>query len=140
MGLQGLAHGLDFGEVVGWRLLLAIVTYKNAPLRLINVYAPAVWSERLAVLQRLPPLLATSRTVILAGDFNCNIDADGRSGAGIAGGGSKRDVTARFLMDTVKDTKLLDVFSTPADGAQWRYTWSRPDGSIRSRIDFLFVS
>eukprot|EP00061_Rhincodon_typus_P002066 g16524.t1 len=91
-------------EVVGGRLLLADVTCKNAPLRLINVYAPAVRRERLAVLQRLPPLLAT------------------------------------FLMDTVKDAKLLEVFSTPADGAQWRYTWSRPDGSIRSRIDFLFVS
>eukprot|EP00061_Rhincodon_typus_P000874 g13056.t1 len=43
-------------------------------------------------------------------------------------------------MDTVKDAKLLDVFSTPADRAQRRYAWSRPDGSIRSRIDFLFVS
>eukprot|EP00061_Rhincodon_typus_P000329 g11335.t1 len=81
-----------------------------------------------------------SRPVILAGDFSCIIDADGRSSVGIAGGCSKLDVTSRFLIDTVKDAKLLDVFSTPADGAQRRCTWSRPHGSIHSRIDFLFMS
>eukprot|EP00061_Rhincodon_typus_P012704 g38603.t1 len=126
-------------EVVGGRLLLADITYKNAPLRLINVYAPAGKSEQLAILLQLPLLLATSRPVILAGDFNYIIDADGRSSVGVMGGDSKLDATSRSLMDTVKDAKLLDVFSTPADGAQRRYTWSRPDGSIRSRIDFLFV-
>eukprot|EP00061_Rhincodon_typus_P003510 g20262.t1 len=83
-GLAILLRGSNFTisqvqEVVVKRLLLADVTYKNAPLRLINVYTPVVRSERLAILQRLPPLLATSRPVILAGDFNCIIDADGRS-------------------------------------------------------------
>eukprot|EP00061_Rhincodon_typus_P009384 g32853.t1 len=43
-------------------------------------------------------------------------------------------------METVKDVKLLDVFRNPADGAQCRCTSSQPDGSICSRIDFLFVS
>ncbi|XP_078415368.1 uncharacterized protein LOC144691177 [Cetorhinus maximus] len=43
-------------------------------------------------------------------------------------------------MESVKNAKLYDIFSNPADGAQRRYTWSRPDGSIRSRVDFLFVS
>eukprot|EP00061_Rhincodon_typus_P016697 g45048.t1 len=47
---------------------------------------------------------------------------------------------SRFLMETIKDAKLHDIFSAPADGAQCKYTWLRSDGSIRSRIDFLFVS
>ena len=61
-------------EVVGGRLLIADVTYRNCPLRLINVYAPAVKTERLAVLEQLPQLLTTSRPVILGGDFSCITD------------------------------------------------------------------
>ncbi|GCC26957.1 hypothetical protein chiPu_0005377 [Chiloscyllium punctatum] len=81
-GLAILLQGGNFTisevkEVVDRRLLIANVMYRNAPLRLINVYAPVGKSERMAVLQQLPLLLATSRPVILAGDFNCIIDADG---------------------------------------------------------------
>eukprot|EP00061_Rhincodon_typus_P004729 g23295.t1 len=54
-GLGILLRGGNFTisgvkEVVSGRLLLADITYRNAPLRLINVYAPAVKSERLAIL------------------------------------------------------------------------------------------
>eukprot|EP00061_Rhincodon_typus_P002432 g17559.t1 len=113
--MQELAQGLDLG-VNGLGEGTAVTTHNGA-----------VRSEWSAILQRLPPLLATSRPVILAGDFNCITDADGRSGVGIAGGCSKLDVTSRFLIDMVKDAKLLDIFSTPADGVQQRYTWLRPD-------------
>eukprot|EP00061_Rhincodon_typus_P009528 g33101.t1 len=105
--------------MAGRHLLIADGMYRNTPLRLINVYAPTVKSEWLAVLR--PLLLASSRLVILAGDFNCIIDANGQSG----GASSKPDAMSRFLIETIKDA---------------RYTWSRPDGSIRSRIDFLLVS
>eukprot|EP00061_Rhincodon_typus_P013879 g40518.t1 len=126
----------DVREVVGRHLLVVDVMYRNTPLRLINVYVLVVKSKRLTVLQHRPLLLATSRPVILAGDFNCIIDAVGGNG----GADSKLDAMSRFLMETIKVAKLHDVFSTPADGAHHRYTWSWPDGSIRSRIDFLFVS
>ncbi|XP_067884137.1 histone H2B 7-like [Heterodontus francisci] len=66
--------------------------YNNAPLRLINVSAPGQRCERLTVFQQLPLLLATSRPVILGGDFNCFIDAAGRSGSD----DSKLDAPSRF--------------------------------------------
>eukprot|EP00061_Rhincodon_typus_P014270 g41191.t1 len=51
--------------------------YRNGHLRVINVYTPLVKREQLAVLQHLPLLLAKSRPVILAGDFNCIFSAGG---------------------------------------------------------------
>eukprot|EP00061_Rhincodon_typus_P015812 g43705.t1 len=44
-------------EVVGRRLLVGDITYRNSPRRLINMYIPVVQSEQLAVLQQLPLLL-----------------------------------------------------------------------------------
>eukprot|EP00061_Rhincodon_typus_P006234 g26660.t1 len=66
-----------------------------------------------------PTLLATSRPVILAGDFKCVIDVDGRS----RGADSKLDTTSRFLMEMVQVAKLHDVFiCIPVDGVLRRYT------------------
>eukprot|EP00061_Rhincodon_typus_P008566 g31287.t1 len=64
-------------EAVGSCLFVADVTDMNIPLRVIDVYAPVVQSEELAILQQLPLLLATSRPVILVRDFNCIIDMMG---------------------------------------------------------------
>eukprot|EP00061_Rhincodon_typus_P008010 g30229.t1 len=75
-----------------------------------NPDTPDITSERLAILQHLPLLLAKSRPVIVAENFNFIFDADGQSRGG-------RQQT-RFLMDTVKGAKLHDIFSTPAGGVQ----------------------
>ena len=140
-GLGILLRGGNFAitgvrEVVGGRLLVVDVMYRGSPLRLINVYASPTQSERLAVLQQLPVLLAMSRQLVLAGDFNCIIDAAGRSGSA----DSRLDSTSKFLMEMVKDAKLRDAFSDPAGGSQPRFTWSRSDGLARSRIDFVFTT
>ncbi|XP_067897765.1 ATP-binding cassette sub-family C member 5-like [Heterodontus francisci] len=89
-------------EVVSGRLLVADVMYNNAPLRLINVYTPVQCSERLTVFQQLPLLLATSRPVILGGDFNCIIDAAGQFGRDER----KLDATSRFLIETISQLPL----------------------------------
>eukprot|EP00061_Rhincodon_typus_P010558 g34934.t1 len=68
--------------------------------------------------------------------LNCISDADGRS----RGADSELDSTSRFQLETVEVTKPHNVFSAPADRAQRRFTWSRPDRSICSRIHFLLVS
>eukprot|EP00061_Rhincodon_typus_P015636 g43417.t1 len=72
-GLAILLRGGNFTisevkEVVGGRLL------GTATLRLLNVYTLVIKSECLAILLQLPLLLATSRLVILAGDFNYVFD------------------------------------------------------------------
>ena len=140
-GLGILLRGGDFSitqtkEVVAGRLLVADVKYRGTPLRLINVYASPVRSKRRDVLKQLAPLLVTSRPVVLAGDFNCSIGAAGRPGSA----DGRLDSTSRLLMETVKTAKLCDAFGTPTGGAQPKPTWTRPDGSARSRIDSIFLS
>eukprot|EP00061_Rhincodon_typus_P014417 g41419.t1 len=88
------------------------------PHRPTTKWEGAVKTERLAILQQLLVLLATSRPVILARDFNCIVVAVGRS----RGADSKPATMYRFLMETVKDGKLHNIFSTPADRAQLRFT------------------
>ncbi|XP_062913064.1 uncharacterized protein LOC134351020, partial [Mobula hypostoma] len=136
-GLGVLLRGGNFSitqvkEVVAGRLMIADVKYRGTPLRLINVYASPVRSERLAVFEQLPKLLVTPQPVVLAGDFNCTIDA--------AGGPGRLDSTSRLLMETIKPAKLRDACRTPTGGAQPQATRTRSDGSARSRIDFLFLS
>eukprot|EP00061_Rhincodon_typus_P013590 g40051.t1 len=58
--LQGGNFITEVKVVVDGCLLVADVTFRNAPLRLINVYALTVKNERLAILYQLP-LLAISR-------------------------------------------------------------------------------
>eukprot|EP00061_Rhincodon_typus_P015748 g43602.t1 len=95
-------------EVMGGHLLIADVTYGNDPRRIIHVYALVVKSEQLAILQQLPLLLATSRLIILAGDFSCFINGNARPRRA----DSELDATSRFLMDdqlTSKGTWKLSV-------------------------------
>eukprot|EP00061_Rhincodon_typus_P016691 g45041.t1 len=95
-----------------------------------NIQPLGTMGQQLAILRQLPLLLAMSRLIILAGDFNCIIDMDRQS----RGTDSDVDSTSGFLMETVKVAKLHDIFSTLAIRAQHRYTRSWPDGSIHSRI------
>ena len=53
------------------RFVVVDVTVNNYPLKLVNVYAPNVPSERKQFFLDLYPFLLSSRPVILSGDFNC---------------------------------------------------------------------
>ncbi|KAJ1217966.1 hypothetical protein NDU88_005553 [Pleurodeles waltl] len=71
--------------------------------------------------------LVTSRTILMGGDFNCTVDSAGM------------DVTSRLLVEMTGEASLRDVIGSMGPNAR-NYSWSRPDGSVRSRIDFLFTS
>eukprot|EP00061_Rhincodon_typus_P013434 g39808.t1 len=77
-----------------------------------------------------------SRPVILTGDFNCIIDTDGRSG----GADSELDSMSRFLMETVKVTKLHHVFSIPADGPRMGFDVTEDLQEVKSQQALLFPS
>ncbi|KAJ1149812.1 hypothetical protein NDU88_002616 [Pleurodeles waltl] len=79
--------------------------------------------------------LVTSRTILLGGDFNCTVELDGRTGSDSAG----MDVTSRLLVETTGEASLRDVVRSMGPNAR-NYSWSRPDGSVSSWIDFLFTS
>ncbi|KAM3940614.1 uncharacterized protein RB166_000563 [Leptodactylus fuscus] len=92
-------------------------------------------AERLELFQILRTQLVTTRAVVLAGDFNCPVEADGRSSSTSA----KLDVTSKLLIEMVSEASLRDAVGSMGP-ASVNYTWCRPDGSQRSRIDFVFTS
>ncbi|KAJ1166947.1 hypothetical protein NDU88_007340 [Pleurodeles waltl] len=79
--------------------------------------------------------LVTSRTILMGGDFNCTVELDGHTGSDSAG----MDVTSRLLVEMTGEASLRDVVGSMGLNAR-NYSWSKPDGSVRSRIDFLFTS
>ncbi|KAM9330996.1 uncharacterized protein PAF06_019337 [Gastrophryne carolinensis] len=122
-------------EVVCGRMLLVDGSWAGEPVRLITVYAPCDTDERMEFFHTLRPYLATTKTVILAGDFNCPLDRKGRSTSHSA----KLDRSSKLLGEMVTEASLKDAASASGTGST-DYTWSRTDGSSSSRIDFVFTS
>ncbi|KAJ1212636.1 hypothetical protein NDU88_000291 [Pleurodeles waltl] len=122
-------------EQVNGRVLVVDGSWSGEPVRLINVYAPPEKNERLEMFRVLRMQLVTSRTILMGGDFNCTVELDGRTGSDSAG----MDVTSRLLVEMTGEASLQDVVGSMGPNAR-NYSWSRPDGSVHSRIDFLFTS
>jgi hypothetical protein len=57
------------------------LTFNGTPLRVVNIYAPTVGTDRLNFLSQLDKYLLTRRKVMMGGDFNLVLDiAMGRFG------------------------------------------------------------
>ncbi|XP_073478657.1 uncharacterized protein [Aquarana catesbeiana] len=122
-------------ELVCGRLLVIDGSWVEEPVRLINVYAPPDKNARLELFQTLRTQLVTTRTVVIGGDFNCPIEEDGRSSSIYA----KLDATSRLLKEMISEASLQDAVGSIGKGTV-NYSWCRPDGSVRSRIDFVLTS
>ena len=122
-------------ELVCGRLLVIDGSWAGEPIRLINVYAPPDTNARLELFQTLRMQLVTTRAVVIGGDFNCPIEEDGRSSSIYA----KLDVTSKLLMEMISEASLRDAVGSIGQGTV-NYSWCRPDGSVRSRIDFVLTS
>ncbi|KAJ1152252.1 hypothetical protein NDU88_005028 [Pleurodeles waltl] len=104
---------------------------------LINVYAPSDVGERQDLFQCLRPQLVTSRTIMMGGDFNSILESDGRSGT--RAGERWMDDAAKLLAEMVDEALLTDYIGSMGPDAR-NFTWNHLDGSLRSRIDFVFTS
>ncbi|KAJ1169554.1 hypothetical protein NDU88_001447 [Pleurodeles waltl] len=124
-------------ELEGGRALVVDGSWAGEPVRLINVYAPSDVGERRELFQRLRPQLVTSRTIMMGGDFNCILESGDRCGT--RAGEGWMDDGAKLLAEMVGEASLTDVIGSMGVDAR-NFTWSRPDGSVRSRIDFVFTS
>ncbi|KAJ1166982.1 hypothetical protein NDU88_007375 [Pleurodeles waltl] len=122
-------------ELEGERALVVDGSWAGEPVRLINVYEPSDVGERRELFQRLRSQLVTSRTIMMGGDCNCILESGGRCGTR-AGEGWMDDAT-KLLAEMVGEASLTDVIGSMGLDAR-NFTWSRPDGSVRSRIDFVF--
>ncbi|KAJ1110723.1 hypothetical protein NDU88_008071 [Pleurodeles waltl] len=110
-------------------------SWSGKPVRLIYVYAPLEKNEWLEMFRVLRMQLVTYRTVLMGGDFNCTAELDGRTGSDSA----RIDVTSRLLVEMTGEESLRDVIRSMGPNAR-NYSWSKPDRSVHSRIDFLFTS
>ncbi|KAJ1166950.1 hypothetical protein NDU88_007343 [Pleurodeles waltl] len=93
--------------------------------------------ERQELFQRLRPQLVTSRTIMMGGDFNCILESGGRCGT--RAGEGWMDDAAKLLAEMVGEASLTDVIGSMGPDAR-NFTWSHPDGSLSSKIDFVFTS
>ncbi|KAJ1107490.1 hypothetical protein NDU88_004880 [Pleurodeles waltl] len=102
-----------------------------------DVHVGTAVGERQELFQRLRPQLVTSRTIMMGGDFNCILESGGQCGT--RAGKGWMDDAAKFLAEMVGEASLIDVIGSMGPDAR-NFTWSRADGSLRSRIDFVFTS
>lgn len=83
----------------------------------------------------IPDPASKHPAIVLEGDFNCPIEKDERSSSNC----TKLDLTSKLLKVTVTETSLKDVVGSIGNGSV-NYSWCHSDGSVRSRIDFVFPS
>ena len=116
------------------RILCADITLANTKLRLINIYAPNIASERRLFIKNLETYLITSREIIIGGDWNCieNLLLDKM------GGNEDRGTDgAKELFQLKTDFHLKDVYRVKHPKLQqYSYRW----GAIHVRLDRFYMS
>ncbi|KAJ1092423.1 hypothetical protein NDU88_005533 [Pleurodeles waltl] len=95
--------------------------------------APPEKNEQLEMFRVLRMQLMTSRTILTGGD--CTVELDGRTGSESAG----MEVTSRLFAEMPGEASMQYVIGSMGLNTS-NYFWRKPDGSGRSRIDFLFTS
>ena len=123
------------------RLCVLDVTIKGRAFRLIGVYAPNSQVELAAFFRRIEQFMGTSRTVILAGDWNAVLDPD-LDRFGLPTRGTNRDRDAVLFREFVDKFDLIDKFRNekPRD-LVWTWTGRRGSGPMQlsSYIDRFLV-
>ena len=105
------------------RVLVVDGDWRGEKFRFINVYAPAAIARRKDFFLGLEQVCATSRWVVMGGDFNISWEA--------------ADCTAAHLKGVVRRFLLKDAFRAvwPKDPG---LTWGNSRGA-KSRLDYIFV-
>ena len=109
---QGRALGLD-------------ATWRGQNLRVLCIYAPVEASSRIDFLEVLAPFCVTNRHLVVAGDFNINLERD-------------VDVSLKHFKKLICDFGLIDGFDFCNPGNPG-YTWHNSRGAS-SRLDYILAS
>ncbi|XP_058726018.1 uncharacterized protein LOC131597331 [Vicia villosa] len=106
---------------------------EKKPVNIVNVYAPCVASRKHVLWNELKTLVWTKSEDrwCIAGDFNTVRNESERRGSNTNLRNNKIENFDKFITEA----KLIDL---PLHGR--RFTWSRPGGSSRSRIDRFLIS
>ena len=128
---EGISFDVDFDGGV----CVCDLTFNGTPLRVVNIYAPTVRTDRLNFLSQLDKYSLTRRKVIMGGDFNLVLDI----AMDRFGGNPHGSIGSPELKRLLSKYNLIDI---------WRHqhpslktcTWSNADRSIMSRLDKFYIS
>ncbi|KAL8515928.1 hypothetical protein ACS0TY_014579 [Phlomoides rotata] len=100
---------------------------------IVNIYAPCPLNERIELWDRLQIIISQNQSscLCIAGNFNSIRRESERNGR--RSSSCKRDITA--FDEFIRNTGVVDL---PLH--RRLYTWYKPDGSCRSRIDRILVN
>ncbi|KAL8468699.1 hypothetical protein ACS0TY_031769 [Phlomoides rotata] len=105
----------------------------NVEMVIINVYAPCLFSEKAQLWDLINLVLEQNpeAKICAAGDYNSIRDVEERNGRG--GGIDQRDI--RLFDEFISASGLVDL-------KLWgrKYTWYKPDGSCKSKLDRIMVN
>ncbi|KAL7852884.1 hypothetical protein SRHO_G00186690 [Serrasalmus rhombeus] len=134
-GVHSTGVGILFGDrsfekvspftIVQGRALGVDATWRGQNLRVLCVYAPVDPSSHIAFLEALAPFCFTNRHVVVAGDFNINLEG-------------RDDVSVKHLKKLVAGFSLIDGFKFCNPGSPG-HTWHNSRGAS-SRIDYILVA
>ncbi|KAK3553802.1 hypothetical protein QTP70_012239 [Hemibagrus guttatus] len=109
-------------KVVPGRIVCVDEVWRGIKFRAIGVYAPCGGGQWQGFFRLLEPLLCTNRQLLVGGDFNVDVEAEGR----------------RELAQVMMGVGLTDAFRRVEPQAAG-HTWRNSRGSS-SRLDLLFVA
>ena len=120
---EGISFDVDFDG----RVCVCDLTFNGTPLRVVNIYAPTVGTDRLNFLSQLDKYLLTCRKVIMGEDFNLVLDI----AMDRFGGNPHGSIGSPELKRLLSKYHFIDI---------WRHqhpslktcTWSNADCSIMS--------
>ena len=119
------------------RVLNAIINHNKQKYQIINIYSPNNPQERPQFFSNITRHIQPNIPLILGGDFNMvldsSMDREGGTPSPTHNSGSIE------LTNILNEYKLLDALRHIHKHKKI-YTWSSPDGKIKSRLDRIYVS
>jgi len=119
------------------RIIITNVKISGNVLSVVNVYAPNKPNSRKEFFHRLYKQIGmrtlNDSCIVMAGDFNCCLNVRDRLSASVW-----NDPSRVALLDVLHKYDLHDCHAVKDRGVS--FTWETADGSIKSRLDYVFIS
>lgn len=141
VGKQGgvcvLVHEHFQGKIVNWRrdsdgrVLSLLVEFGDSRFNLLNIYAPAVLTDRKGFFDSLHQYFIPADGIVIGGDFNCyEADLD-KFGGNVS--------VANYLSEFRRNFNFIDVWRKKHPRVR-EMSWFNSTFAIGSRLDKFFVS
>lgn len=124
-------------KVLSWlkdscgRVLSLLLQIGNARVNVVNIYAPAVLTERKVFFEHLHTFLLPADHLVVGGDFNCYDSELDKFGGNVS--------LAKYLAEFKTSLRVVDIWRKSHPRGR-EMSWFNADYSIGSRLDKFFIS